>query len=318
MTEEKTYPVTCISDVEAKEVKWLWQPYVPCGMVTLLEGDPGLGKSWITLAIAKELSVGGRLPGSGVLPPQNTLFFNAEDSLEYTIAPRLKSLGADTDKVFFWNKVAPITPKGLEDMKGFMATCAVGMVFIDPIVAYLGAKMDMNKANEVREIMAGLAGVARDTGAAIIVVRHLKKSHAEGKSIYAGLGSIDFAAAVRSILQVTQTKAGDTVIQHVKSNVAPKGPALSYQLDPVAGTFSWGDFYNGPVEPAKVSNTPKALNKAVEFLKEVLADNPRIPATDIFMMADGLGISEKTIRRAKAELKVGSVQEEGAWYWTAS
>lgn len=297
--------------VEAQEVNWLWRPYIPRGMVTLLEGDPGLGKSWISLAIATALSRGEGLPGMPATVPQKTLLCNAEDSLEYSIVPRLCKLGADRSQIFFLPDVLELGPEGLGHLEEFMRDVAATVLFIDPIVAYLGSKVDMHRANEVRPIMAGLGVLAERTDSAIIVVRHLRKGgDGNGKRIYAGLGSIDFSASVRSVLQVEGSKSGDRVIHHIKCNIGGQGPSITYKVGD--NGFEWGGVYN-PEDFSGVCRTPAAKNRAQDWLREVLANGP-LSAAQAMEMATAKGLSMTTIKRAK-EGVVRSFQTAEGWYW---
>ncbi len=314
-------PALQLSSVEPEEVRWLWRPYIPYGMVTLIEGDPGLGKSWITMAIAAAISAGTSLPGQSAMPPQKVLILNAEDSLSHTVVPRLISLGADRDNIYAVADFAMLDPEGLVSLESYLREVAATIIFIDPLVAYLGSKMDMHRANEVRTIMAGLYRLAEKTGCAIIAVRHLRKA-AGGKAIYRGIGSIDFSAAVRSVLAVEETKSGATVIFHIKSNLAQKGPSIAYSLAEetedidefgrpiMVSKFEWGGTYDGP---DRVVNVPKMLDKAVDFLKDYLSAG-HVSAVDVFEAAQVAQISTGTLKRAKKGL-VRSFREDDVWYW---
>lgn len=300
------------SEIECKEVDWLWRPYIPRGMVTLLEGDPGLGKSWITMAISAAITTGQPLPGGTAMAPQQVLLGSAEDLPEYSIVPRLKALGADLEKVLMLPYVVEFSKDGLHAVADYMKECAATVLFIDPIQAYLGAEVDMHRANEVRPIMSGLGKLAEETHSAIIIVRHLRKGgDGSGKRLYAGLGSIDFAASVRSILQVEKSKSGDTVINHIKSNIAGLGPALSYKVAPDTG-FQWGGIYN-EAEFSGVCRTPKGTAKAAKWLPELLRDGP-VPATVVAELARVEGISDSSLKRAKDGIAV-SYQTKDGWFW---
>lgn len=301
-----------VDEVECKEVDWLWRPYVPRGMVTLLEGDPGLGKSWITMAIAKAVSTGTALPGQPALSPQKVLIGSAEDLPEYSIAPRLKALGADCSLIYLMPNIVELSLEGLQTVEDFMKECAATVLFIDPIQAYLGSKVDMHRANEVRPIMAGLGKLAERTHSAIIIVRHLRKGgDGSGKRLYAGLGSIDFAASVRSILQVEKVRSGDTVINHIKSNISGLGPAISYKVHPDSG-FEWGGVYND-TESGGVCKVPRARNRAVDFIRQALGSGP-VPAGVLMEMAKAEKLSIPTMNRAKDGVAESYQTAEG-WFW---
>lgn len=318
------------SSIEPKPVYWMWAPYIPQGMVTLISGDPGLGKSWMTMSIAADVSAGRPLPGSKVkMPPRRVLVMNYEDSLEHTVVPRLISLGANLDNVIFPDRYFPLDPEGIALMSDWLNEASVGLVFIDPIVAALGAKVDMHKANEVRAVMSALAEIAARSGAAIIAVRHLRKSGRgdSGKAIYAGLGSIDFTGAARSELLVEATKQGDRVVRHIKCNVGPLGPTLAYHYssyttedkrgEPVqASRFEWLGLYEGTdvddTAGTHVFASPQR-DAAREWIRAYLAGGARL-AVELNRDAQAAGFSLKTLKRAKEGI-ARSAHQEGVWYW---
>ena len=135
-------------------------------------------------------------------------------------------MGGNLENIFVSDEFFTLDKQGVLDMEELMRISAATIVFLDPIVAYLGQKMDMYRANEVREVMAGLSHIAKTTGSAIVAVRHLRKAQG-GKAIYSGMGSIDFTAAARSVIQVDETKSGTRYLYHAKHNLTPKGDNLA-------------------------------------------------------------------------------------------
>ena len=326
----KIYPCSLLSEVEPEFIKWLWYPYIPAGKLTIIEGDPGLGKSWITCAIAKAVAGGLKLPGmQNALPPQKILLASAEDGLADTLVPRLLAMGADLEKIFHIDSAFVLDKPGIRSLEATMVEYAAAVVFIDPLVAYLGAKMDMNKANEVREVLAGLSRVAEHTGAAIIAVRHLRKTSGTGKQIYAGLGSIDFTASARSVLLVRETKLGENVIRHIKHNLTPAGKTMTYEIgagkeDPEwpgqygPGTFEWTGFYEGSEkDDAMVENTvcttSSKKHKCEAFLFDLLRDGEK-PASECQSLLLAAGFKMTTIKLVKKGTVV-SHQTNNVWYW---
>lgn len=314
--EKKLPSPICAADVEPKDIRWLWQPYIPRGMVTMLEGDPGLGKSWITLKIAADVSMGRALPG---MPkghvPMSVLMGNTEDPIAESIIPRLLTLRADLSKIFFLPELIQFDPQGFEHLELYMANTAATILFLDPIQAFLGSGVDMHRANEVRPLMAKLGRLAERTDSAVITVRHLRKPGADskGNALYRGLGSIDFTAAVRSVLQV-DAEDGATVMRHIKHNLSPKGPSIAYKLDKDTPEepFHWGGVYNE--EPSGVCRRPKATDIAREFIAAALNDGP-LDANDIFTRASAEGISKSSLMRAKLEMGVKSTKSKEGWTW---
>lgn len=323
----------CMDDVEPEVMRWLWYPYIPAGKLTIIEGDPGIGKSWITCAIAKAVAGGEALPGQEgrpLAPPQRVLLCSAEDNPADTISPRLRAMGANLKLIHFVNENFTLDKQGIRALEETMRDAAATIVFIDPIVAYLGGKMDMNQANEVREVMTPLAQAAERTGCAIVVVRHLRKASSD-TAIYRGIGSIDFTAAVRSVLAVTYARDGKTkLVRHIKHNNTPEGPTLSFDIEKgvetltaegtpsgiwTVGAFKWGPTFvedeYGP--PKGINRTPKSCQKAQEFLVSFLKQGPQ-PALDVIRAAEAAGIAETTLKRAKTGLVV-SDKELNQWVW---
>jgi hypothetical protein len=189
----------CLADVEAEEVNWLWTPYIPIGKLSMIEGDPGLGKSWITLAIATHVANGKGLPGVEPCDPEPVLLMSCEDGLEDTIKPRLISLGADDTNIFAPSSIFTFDKEGIGKLMHLVRDVAPKLIIIDPLVAYMGGKIDMNRANETRQLMAELASIADAYSCAILMLKHLTKASSD-KAIYRGIGSIDLTGACRSVL----------------------------------------------------------------------------------------------------------------------
>ena len=310
--------VRCLADVEPEEVDWLWHPYLPIGKVTVIDGDPGVGKSWLTAAIAADLSKGRKLPGgSSPDEPQRVLMLTAEDGLGDTLRPRLDALGADLNLIYGKESSWELDDKGLEQFREIIAEVKPVLVVMDPLVAFMGSKVDMHKANQVRPFMAGLANIARDHSVAIAMVRHMTKGKRD-KALYRGLGSIDITAACRSALMVGQGPDGDEqrIIAHTKSNLARKGPSLSYTIKD--GKFDWTGEVDITAEDlcreAEDTEVTSARQEAAEFLVEELKDGP-VPQKAIVQKAEELGIAKRTLDRAKKPAGVKSRKVDGAWVW---
>lgn len=353
--EGKSGPVLDIvrlSDVAPEAVKWLWEPYVPLGKLTLVDGNPGVGKSWLTLALAAAVSTGAPLPGPEGMgprrPPANVLLLTAEDGLGDTVRPRLEGMGADLTRIFAVKGVIdPPDPEKPEDGEpiprpvtlfwdGKKVEEAVeryrpALVVLDPVQAYLGGDIDMNKAEQVRGLLLPLAAMAERHGCAVVIVRHLRKAGAE-LALYRGMGSIDFAAAARSVLAVAEhpedqgrpPEVRRRVVAQVKNSLAPQGPSIAYTV--TDGRFEWAGIEDLSAEALLAPPPPQgersAVDEAREFLLAALADGPR-PAKDVLKEAKAAGISERTIDRAKPGLvravQVWETKDDGKrerrWYW---
>jgi len=306
--------VVSMADVQTESVSWLWKPYIPQGKVTLLEGDPGVGKSWLSLAIATAVSLGKGLPGQEHTEPAQVVLASAEDGLGDTIRPRLDAMGADVNRVLAIDGLFTLDDNGLTMLETTITRYKPALLIIDPLVAYLGSGVDMYRGNETRPIMAKLAALAERYFIAILAVRHLTKS-GMAKSIYRGLGSIDFTASCRSILLAGCDPDNDQKrgLVHEKSNLAPKGNAVGYELRD--GGFYWVkdcDLTVSKILAAEGMEETSALGQAEDFLQEELGDGP-VDASQVLRDARESGLSEKTVRRAKAKLGIKSQRqgEEG-------
>jgi hypothetical protein len=309
-----------LSEIKMERIQWFWWPYIPIGKITMLGGDPGMGKSYIALAVAAAVTQGDPLPGQGSRSnePMNVLILAGEDDPSDTLKPRLVSLNADQDKVAIFADDIILDDHGIRVIRELMESTSARLLIVDPIVAFLGAKMDMNRSNEVRPRMKALANIGRDFNAAVLVVRHLRKQGSngvKGKDIYNGAGSIDFTAAVRSELQVSEGKDGTLYLNHIKSNVGPKGKSISYSIND--DEFEWGTIIDSweVNRQSRVSRKFATEDKARLFIFDFLRDHPEgLPSNDIYMAANAMKIGDKALRAAKAGLVI--VWKEGTrWLW---
>ena len=278
--EPDTAPLKVVrmADVQAEIVSWLWHPYIALGKLTILEGDPGLGKSWLTCALACAVSHGARLPNAEPFTPGNVLMLSAEDGLSDTLRPRLDAVGADVSRVFALNEPLTFDAGGLLKLEAAIIEHAPLLVIIDPLFAFTGGKVDIHRANECRAISAPLAAIAERQGCALVAVRHLGKSRGGGHALNAGIGSIDFAAAARSVLLVGRDPDDETkrAVVQTKNNLAPHGPAIGYTLE--RGCFYWtggSDLTRGILAAASDDEERSTITEAVDFLRTALSAGAR-------------------------------------------
>jgi hypothetical protein len=320
-----------LSDVEPEEVSFLWHPYLPLGKLTLLDGDPDLGKTYLALAIAADITKSTPLPGKNgvVREPGNVLYMTAEDGLADTLRPRFDVIGGDASRLFaptgWWSDDGKdgdlITLNELDAMEDALQQAKPSLFVLDPFFAFLGSGIDAHRANETRPAMTKLSQLAERFGCAALLIRHLRKSEA-AKAIHRGLGSIDFSAAVRSVLVVGE-RDGVRILAHAKSNLAPKGPSLQYEIGP-KGTFSWkgaSSLTADDLIASQAASPPSKRDKAKEFILDALANGP-VPARMIEEQANAEGISESTRKLAKKALGIESVHlgekgksGGGEWHW---
>jgi putative DNA primase/helicase len=317
--------VVRMADVEPEAVRWLWYPFIALGKLTILEGDPGLGKSWLMCAIAAAVSCGRGLPSAEPFEPGNVLMLSAEDGLGDTLRPRLNAVGANASRVFALNEPLTLDTAGLIKLEATIIEYKPKLIVIDPPFAYTGGKTDIHRANECRAISAPLAAIAERPGCAIVAVRHLGKSRGGGHALNAGIGSIDFAAAARSVLLAGQDPddSSKRAVVQIKNNLASIGEAIGYTLE--GGQFYWTGI--STLTAGRILSLPSneeergARSEAIEFLRPALADGPH-PSKEINSEARNADISASTLRRAKDTLGVRALKEGGhfggdsqKWLW---
>jgi hypothetical protein len=317
--------LTCLFDVEIKDVDWLWKPYLPLGKLSMIEGDPGLGKSWATLAIATHVTHGMGIPGLDPTDPANVLLVSCEDGLGDTIKPRLVNLGADDRRIFAPNKVFTLDEPGLEYLERQVVSIAPRLIIIDPLVAYMGSKVDLHRANETREVLSKLAALAEKHRCCILMVRHLTKG-GQDKAIYRGMGSIDLTGACRSVILVGCDPDNRKVraLIHTKCNLAELGHAQGYEVHD--SKFTWSgesELTAGKVLSAESTRaSSSAVEEAEEFLLAFLEAGERAQS-EIDQAAGDAGISRATLNRAKKNLKIrprregikGEGRGKALWFW---
>lgn len=320
--ESREVPMICMDDVEQTEVDWLWYPYIPFGKLTIVQGNPGEGKTFFAMQLAAACTNQKFLPDMEPFEPFNMIFQTAEDGLGDTVKPRLVSSGADLKRVLVIDDAE--NPLSLADdriEKAIRENNAKLMV-IDPLQAFLGANVDMNRANEVRPIFRKLADIAQSTGCAIVMIGHLNKASGT-QSAYRGLGSIDIAAVVRSILFVGKVKDDPTtrVIVHEKSSLAPPGQALAFSLGDQKG-FRWIGAYDISAEDllagGEGTKTELKQEQAVKLIYEFLSDGREVSVAEINKEAMERGISERTVRLARNSMKDKLESERRGkdwWIW---
>jgi DNA repair protein RadA/Sms len=317
--------VECMADIEPETVTWLWFPFIPTSKLTIMEGDGGIGKSWLTCAIASAISRGFGLPTSEPFEAGNVLFLSAEDGLGDTLRPRLDAGGADVSRIYALAEPLTLDAIGLLKLENAIIKYAPALVVIDPLFAFTGGKVDIHRANEARTITAPLAAIAERHGCAIVAVRHLNKSHGGGNANNAGLGSIDFHAAARSVLLVGKDPDDESkrALCQTKSNLAAFGEPQGYTIE--GGQFRWtgtSDLTAGRVLSfASDIDERDAQAKAVEFLRAALKDGAR-PAKEVKAEAVQAGLTEQNLRTARARLKIKPTKEGGEfggkgakWMW---
>ena len=324
--DEPNLKLINMEQVEVEKIDWLLYPFIPFGKVTIVQGDPGEGKTTMVLQIIAKLTKGEAVLPSGSdepaleektmdLEPVNVIYQTAEDGLGDTIKPRLLSAGADCSRVM----VIDDNDQALTMMDARLEEAIIKtnarLVVLDPIQGFLGTAVDMHRANEIRPLMKRVAVLAEKYHCAIILIGHMNKN-SNGKSSYRGLGSIDFQAAARSVLIVGRIKDEPEirVVCHVKSSLAPEGKSIAFRLDKDTG-FEWiGEYDISADDLLSGDNRGQKIHAAKEFLQEILASGS-VAQTKVAEEAESRGIKKKTLWNAKKELEIDSVKIGNQWFW---
>ena len=309
-----------MSDVEPTKVEWLWYPYIPYGKVTIIQGDPGEGKTTLILNLAALLSKGEKLPESEEKSdPINIIYQTAEDGLSDTVKPRLIAANADDERITVIDESKSELSLTDERLEQAIIETKAKLVILDPLQAYIGANVDMHRANEIRPVMKHLSEVAQRQQCAVVLIGHLNKAMGM-KSSYRGLGSIDIPASARSVLLVGRIKDNPTVrvMAQIKSSLAPEGEPIAFELNKETGfrfigkyDISIDDLLNG------VATTSK-LEQGEKLLRDMLSDGSAIKQKQLQQQAKIRNISERTLNEAKKNVGVKSFRSNNEWYWKLS
>jgi len=327
--EEQNNIGVLMSDVQPEKVDWLWLGRIALGKLNVIDGDPGQGKSTLTLDITSRLSTGKAMPSfTETRQPAGVVILSAEDGLADTIKPRLIAAGADCSRILALTTITDVEtdeerpfvlPDDLETIKEGVKKVGAKLLIIDPLMAFLSCTVNSHRDQDIRRVLHLLANLAEDTGVAVVVIRHLNKS-STGNSLYRGGGSIGIIGAARSglLVAVDPDDENKRVLASTKCNLAKKPESLSFHLEDCNGVskVAWGGTSTHNADTLLASNEEQgALEEAENVLESILA-NGAVLANDVKREAKEAGVSERTLYRAKAKLKVESFKEGlKAWYW---
>lgn len=314
------------SEIPAEPVEFLWDPYIPIGMLTMLTGDPGVGKSFIALSIAAEVTKNG-----GVV-----FYMTLENHPRKVLRPRFDALGGDPTKIFWMKAIQygeeqdkltrTVTLQDIRTIEKAINGYGATLVVVDPLQSFLGSNIDAYRFNETRPVLDGLSEVAERHEVTVLIVRHGTKA-TTGRIIHRGLGSIDFTGAVRSELYAGETAdQKEKAMVHTKPSVGPRGVTRGYKItdqDDSGTLYRTGYFcWTGPSDlkaedltrPEQSKEDLSALEEAERFLTDYLGDGPKWQK-EVLKKSKMEGIKEITLRRAKEQLKVGWEKRDGVYWW---
>ena len=318
MVEQKTeLKLIKMSEVQLQEIEWLWFPFIPYGKLTIIQGDPGDGKTNLVLNIAAKLSKGERLDENmNITETVNIIYQTAEDGLADTVKPRLELAGADCEKIAVIDESEKSLSMIDERLEEAIVRTHAKLLILDPIQAYLGGGMDMNRANEARDMTKNLGALAEKYKCAIILIGHMNKASGN-KAAYRGMGSIDFFAVARSVLLVGRVEGEPYIraVVQIKNNLAQFGHPKAFEL--MESGFKWLGDYEITADEVLGGIAPKAnkLEQEKQMLREMAETFNAVQSNEIFDMAEEQGISKRTLENAKKELGIRARKINNSWYW---
>lgn len=330
-----------LADVSAERVGWLWPRRLPAGKLVTLDGDPALGKSTLAVTFAAHVSTGRTWPDGTRCPRGDVVILSAEDGLADTIRPRLDAAGGDATRVHCFTAVPtgvddegnvtyrPPTLADVTEIREVIQRVRARLLIVDVLMAYLPARTDAHRDQDVRGVLHRVAEVAEDTGCTVLLLRHLNKSGV-GPAMYRGGGSIGIVGAARAGYVVGPDPDDDTgetrVLACVKNNLAPEPPSLTYRLESAPGSHVarvvWGEASEHSAEdllrPGETGEDRTERDDAAAFILGYLTEHGGSAlARDVQAAGRKLGYSKTTMHRAADRLRVRKRKDgmQGPWYW---
>lgn len=321
-----------LSDIEAQPIDWLWYPRIPLNSVSMIQGEEGIGKSFMLSQLGAAITRAKGLPDLRLEEPAKILWLAAEDDHARTLRPRLEAAGADCSMILIKKRIFKLNAKGLLNFRDAVMRYRPKVVIFDPIISYCDG--DPNKAEVTRATTNVLGEIAVESGCAIILLRHIGKAKGGGDPRAAGLYSIEWRAAVRSELLIGADPDDKSIraITHTKNNGGPLAESIGYEIrsditSPCGARFYW----TGQSELTSERILQKIAEdddervyrkqqkvEAVDFLKDLLSNGP-IPQKNIEAEAKAAGVSYRTLERIKHSLEVKAFSkgngERKVWFW---
>lgn len=322
----------CLADIQPERIQWRSRGRIARGKITIIDGDPGLGKSTVTMELAARISRGDPLPDGDPQDEHGVILICAEDDPADTIRPRLDAMGADVSNIHLLHTLPAeggdrlfSLPEDCALLEGFIRAKEVGLVIIDPFMGFLSEQLKANSDQDIRRALTPLVGVAQRTGASILLVRHLNKS-ASANALYRGGGSIGIIGVARFGLMVAKNPDDPTtrVLAHTKVNIGPPPASLVYAIESVPGTDVGRVVWKGISNHSANSLLQDGIDdeekderdEAADWLTARLDDGP-VTSSQLQADARRAGIQERALKRAKRKLGVIAEKQgyQGEWVW---
>lgn len=322
-----------LDQVKSKPIEWLWRGWIPAGKLSLLSGDPGLGKTTVAIDLAARMSVGRSMPGcSTTAKPSATLILTAEDDLADTVVPRIKAAGGDTSLIIAMPEVAdrtdgdgqpvlrmPSLPDDINRIRAIINHYAVKLVIVDPMMAYLSGNVDVHRDHDVRRVLSQLSRLAETTGAAVLLIRHLTKN-TQVNAIHRGGGSVGITGAARSeiLCAPDPADANARVLATIKSNLCEAPDAYGFHLGTRDGEEVAHIVWDGVTDHTAESllsgkrDRESVVNRAEAFLRAALEGGAR-PSREVKAEAEDVDVSWSSIKKARDKLNVQTMRVGNQW-----
>ena len=309
------------SEVEPKEVRWLWYPYIPYGKVTIVQGIAGDGKSTMLLTLSAKLTTGSPLPFyQEAIEPMTVIYQTTEDDKEDTVVPRFIKAGGDRERLIFIKEDERSLTFADSRIRKVIDDTGARLLILDPCSSYIG-KCNVNASNEVRPEFNHLIDTARETGCAIVVIDHLNKNEMQSV-LMRNNGSVDKIGAARSVITIIRDKDDRTKRYFVqtKANLAPMGYGIVFSVGENGIEFleeieADADELMSRFTTSVFGRPDSRLQEAMDFISGMLADG-RLPAKECEAKLREAGICSGTAKKAKKRLGVVSTKPGLEWFWS--
>jgi hypothetical protein len=296
------------SELVLSEIEWLWPGYLAAGSIAILDGDPDLGKSLLTLDLAARLSAGRAWPDGAPCPSAAPVLLLAAEDPDNVVLPRLKALDAHLPHIFLWPRLSdpglPQLPSEIGRVDAVLADTGAKLMVIDPIMAFWDGSVDINSDAHARNALRPLVKVAEQRRCVILMVRHLNKGE-RSQALYRGGASIAFVAASRLAWIVGRDPKNEErcVLAQTKNNYCPKRASLVYTLPRDGPRIEWHGTSTLTADDLVLRRPRVKRRRARDFLRMFLAAGPRLSA-DVWRAVAKERIAKNTLTRAKEELQI--------------